>query len=214
MAELQNDSFLTVSGFTRTELKIKASKFIASLVPVMNELAAKEFIEKIASEFRDATHNCYAYRIGAGDAVRSRYCDAGEPSGTAGSAILSAIEHHGVTNISLVVTRYFGGTKLGVGPLRRAYRDSALSAIERSTVQAKYIMQRFSFTVSYAQLKETKRILKSLGAEIYSEEYLQDARFIIDIRKSLVNEFENRFRGLTKGRAPQSIKNGNANLHF
>ncbi len=214
MAELQKDSFLTVSGFTRTELKIKASKFIASLIPVMNELAANEFIEKIASEFRDATHHCFAYRIGVGDAVRTRYSDAGEPSGTAGSAILSAIEHHGVTNVALVVTRYFGGTKLGIGPLRRAYRESALSSIEQSEIQTKFITQRFSIAVPYTQLKETKRILKSLGADIYSEEYLQEARFIVDIRKSLISNFESRFKGLTKGRAPQSIKKGNANLHF
>ena len=212
MAELQTDTFLTVAGFKRTELKIKASKFIASILPVINDLAAREFIEKMSAEFRDATHNCFAYRLGTGSDVRFRYSDAGEPSGTAGLAMLSAIESNGLTNVALVVTRYFGGTKLGVGPLRRAYRDTAISVIRTSKVETRYLMQRFSFTVPYEELKELKKILKSLDAEIFSEEYLNEARFIVDIRKSLAWDFEDRFKRITKGRAPRPFTERKAHI--
>ena len=205
MPELQTDSFLTVEGFKRTELKRKASRFIASILPVMNKLEAREFIGKITSEFWDATHHCFAYRLGTGDGIRFRYSDAGEPSGTAGSAIFSAIQGSDITNVALVVTRYFGGTKLGTGPLRRAYHDSALSVIKMSRIETRYLTRRFSFQVPYTELKEVKRMLKSLDAVVFSEEYLGEARFIVDVRKSLVRNFEDRFRGIMRGNAPEIL---------
>ncbi|MEW5806692.1 MAG: YigZ family protein [Acidobacteriota bacterium] len=208
------DSFLTVSEFNQSEIKVKGSRFISSISPVWNEISAMEFIVRISSEFRDSTHNCYAYRIGIGNDARIRYSDAGEPSGTAGSAILSVIKNSGITNVALIVTRYFGGTKLGTGPLRRAYRDSALSVIRSSRLETRYYTQRYSFAIPYGVLKDTRRILKNLSAEIFHEEYLNEARFVVDVRKSLAREFEEKFREMTKGKVRLSPIGGQKDLHF
>ena len=107
--------FKTIMAEVSGEIVIKGSRFIAHATPVSAQSAAAEFIASISQRFHDATHNCFAWKIGLSDAAVFRFSDAGEPSGTAGRPILQAAETRDLTNLAVVVTRYFGGTKLGTG---------------------------------------------------------------------------------------------------
>src|SRR5512138_1197293 len=111
------DQFYQLKQQCRMEEKIKGSRFIATARPVASEQEALAFIEEMKKEFHDATHNAFAWRAGIGRAQRYRYNDDGEPSGTAGQPILRAIDGRGAGNLCIVITRYFGGTKLGTGGL-------------------------------------------------------------------------------------------------
>lgn len=200
MDDPQKDSFLTPAHPDKAELKVKGSRFIASIHPISSEKEAWDVIKEISTDYRDATHNCYAFKLHSGDQQKSRYSDAGEPGGTAGSAILTAIEHSGITNVVLLVTRYFGGTKLGVGPLRRAYRDSAKAVIEKCGTKTKFHSDRFSFSVPYASLKDVRRLLDIMQVVTVSQEFDEVAKYTVDIRKSLSEEFQEKMKQLTKGR--------------
>ena len=109
-----------------TELKVKGSKFIASIIHSDNKFIAEKKYQEFKQKYYDASHNCYAYRISEND---FRYSDDGEPSGTAGLPIFKVLENNEIFEALLVVTRYFGGTKLGTGGLARAYSDAALECI-------------------------------------------------------------------------------------
>lgn len=202
MSSPQNDSYLAPAVPCQAELKVKGSRFIASLYPVSEEKEAWKMINRLSSEYRDATHHCYAFKLDRGDQKRFRYSDAGEPSGTAGSAILSAIDHSLMTNVLIVVMRYFGGTKLGIGPLRKAYRDSARAAIEKCEQQVKYHTIRFSFCVPYTSLKKVQQLLKIMKAEPVSKQFGEMAKYTVDVRKSLAKEFNEKMKHLMKGESP------------
>src|SRR5689334_18781908 len=126
-------SFKTITGHSRAELKVRGSRFIGTAVPVNSKEQALEELEKIRKEFWDATHNCYAWRL-APDGLQYRFADDGEPSGSAGKPILFVVQQRELANVLVVVTRYFGGTKLGVGGLARAYSDAAMAALDLAEV--------------------------------------------------------------------------------
>ncbi|NMC00647.1 MAG: YigZ family protein, partial [Thermoanaerobaculaceae bacterium] len=115
--------------------KEKSSKFISLLFPVSTIEEAEEIRKKIAKEYYDASHHCFALRIGLGKELIEKFSDAGEPSHTAGEPILSALKQSQVSNALCIVVRYFGGTKLGTGGLIRAYHKSALSSIESAKMK-------------------------------------------------------------------------------
>ena len=120
------DTFISLKKTSRATYKIKRSTFIASAAFVKNESEAKSFVSKISSEFKNATHNCWAYKVG-----ETEYSsDAGEPSGTAGRPILSSIKSSGLDRVIVVVTRYFGGVKLGIRGLIEAYSFAAHQALD------------------------------------------------------------------------------------
>ncbi len=128
MKEIKNqDEYLTIEKPRREKLLVKGSKFIATSIPISSEEKAKLSLEKIKKEFHDATHNPYAYIIAEGGI--QKFSDDREPSGTAGKKIFSAIESRNLKDVLVVVTRYFGGVKLGTGGLSRAYYESALKAL-------------------------------------------------------------------------------------
>ena len=119
---IEPDYYLTIQETSGAEIKIKGSRFIGIISPVADKVNAEKILIEIRKEFRNATHNCFAYRI---NSQEFRYSDDGEPSGTAGRPILSMIDKYQLQRVVLVVTRYFGGTKLGTGGLIRAYSQSA-----------------------------------------------------------------------------------------
>ena len=138
------DYYFTIKDVQRAEIKIKSSKFIATVSSVNSLDNAIDFLSKIRAEFFDATHNCFAYRIGW-DGSTFRASDDGEPSGSAGKPILFSIQKFDVSDVIVVVTRYFGGTKLGVGGLVRAYSDAAELALEKCEKQIINILFIFPF---------------------------------------------------------------------
>ena len=181
------------------EEKIKRSVFIANLAPCHNESEANNFLKKIISEHRDATHNCRAYIINS----QEYFSDDGEPSGTAGRPILLEIKKSGFSNLMLIVTRYFGGVKLGTRGLIDAYSGTAAKALNMAEPEIKIVTREFEISLEYSQLGLITHTLENYNSEIinriYNENVVLSFRVPLDhcdaILKDL-NEFQ--ARGILK----------------
>lgn len=186
---MSQDFYLTITKpFRASELKVVGSRFIADLYPVSTKEEIESYLERIRKEFYDASHHCYAFRLGAnGEQVRA--ADDGEPSGTAGKPILMVIEGAKLTNVLCVVTRYFGGTKLGTGGLARAYADAAKLAIEDAEIRTVYHMKELRLTYSFDDMSGVERMIAKYGAEKIASEYSDTVEMQIAIRESLAREF-------------------------
>ena len=176
------------------EEKIKRSLFIADLAPVHNEDESKNFLSQIISKYRDATHNCRAYIFSNGSEYSS---DDGEPSGTAGKPILNAIKHSGLVNVMIIVTRYFGGVKLGTRGLIDAYGMTAAKALEMAEIKECIITQKFFIVLEYSQMGLITRLLENNNALNLKWEYNESVSVIADIPvdfcESLTRELEELF---------------------
>jgi uncharacterized YigZ family protein len=186
---MSQDFYLTIAKPLRAaELKITGSRFIADVYPVITKDEIESYLEHIRKEFYDASHHCYAFRLGAnGEQVRA--ADDGEPSGTAGKPILMVLEGAKLTNVLCVVTRYFGGTKLGTGGLARAYADAAKLAIEDAEIRTVYHMKELRLTYSFDDMSGVERMIAKYGAEKIASEYSDTVEMQIAIRESLAREF-------------------------
>ena len=155
----------------KQSITVKGSKFIASLFPVKTRKEAEDTLEKIRKQYYDATHNCFAYRIYPDI---ERYSDDGEPSNTAGKPIMAAIKGDNLFNVLVVVTRYFGGTKLGVGGLIKAYTDSAKKVIE--SVDKIYLenIKTVKIPVNFNEVNHVYHLTRLGGVKIVNEEYSND----------------------------------------
>lgn len=197
------ESFYTVTNYTETKFKEKGSGFIGRVFPVKSNTEAENKLEEIRKKYYDATHNCFAYKIRNED---PRYSDDGEPSGTAGMRILNAINHFELENVLVVVTRYFGGTKLGGGPLGKTYYNSAHNTLE-SAVKSK--MKKFLKVKSlfnYDAVSQIHHFLSQHKAKIIENTYEQNQPAIIFY--ILQNEFDNLEKDLkeaTRGKITFSI---------
>ena len=154
-------NYKSIHEYGRDEIIINKSKFIGTAKPVENEEQAIEFIDSIRKEFKDATHNCYAYVIGENKNIQ-RYSDDGEPSGTAGMPILNVINQENLVNVAVVVTRYFGGVLLGAGGLVRAYTKGCKIGLESGIIVDKNLYYDVSFALDYTLLgKMDNELLKN-----------------------------------------------------
>jgi len=159
----------------------------------------ESYLERFRKEFYDASHHCYAFRLGVnGEQVRA--ADDGEPSGTAGKPILMVIEGAKLTNVLCVVTRYFGGTKLGTGGLARAYADAAKLAVEDAQIKTVYHMNELRLTYSFDDMSGVERMIAKYGAEKLESVYSDDVKMRIAIRQSLVEEFSKELVEVFSGR--------------
>jgi len=195
------DSYLTVKKPARVIINIKKSKFIASLKNVKNEAEAKNFINEIKKEFKDASHNPYAYVVN--DIFNSS--DDSEPLNTAGKPILDVILKKNLKNVVIVVTRYFGGIKLGVGGLIRAYREAALKGIEASGTIEKFYEEEISFFVDYEFFGEINKTIQKYRCKILEKKMENNAFFKISIRKRDKENFLNEILKKTKGKVKLSF---------
>ncbi len=174
----------------RTEETIKRSRFIATLAHAASEEDAKAFIARIRNEFPDATHNCWAYIAGPpGDTARVGMSDDGEPRGTAGKPMLTVLLHSEFGEIVAVVTRYFGGTKLGTGGLVRAYSGSVKNALAGLTLIEKRDVITVTAVFNYAKINPINQLIKSFDSQIIEENYGADVSFKIKIPKSNEDKF-------------------------
>lgn len=155
-------SFLTLSAPAVAETRVKASRFLALAAPARSEEEARALLASRAREMFDATHHCSAWKLRSGV---SRANDAGEPSGSAGAPILSAIDGAGLTDCFVVVTRYYGGTKLGVGGLVRAYGEAAALALAAAPRRAGVPAARLRVRYGYEHTGAVMRMLERAGAE-------------------------------------------------
>jgi uncharacterized YigZ family protein len=193
------DYYYTIAKPFRAEQKIKGSKFIASVASVSTRDEALLFLEQIRSEFFDATHNCFAYRLGP-NGLEYRAADDGEPSGSAGKPILFAITKFELSDIIVVVTRYFGGTKLGVGGLARAYSSTAELALSQCERKAIHITAPVKVLCTYEDVSTIKKLIDEYAVG-FSEQYSDAVEFIVDLHLSKIDEFQSKVVANTNGRA-------------
>jgi uncharacterized YigZ family protein len=193
------DSFLSVAGESRGIYREKASKFLAFALPVASEEEVKVNLEELRKAYHDANHHCYAYRLGLENQAY-RVNDDGEPSGSAGKPIYGQILSMGLSDLLVVVVRYFGGTKLGIPGLIHAYKTAAREALEQAVIIEKIIRIPFRVTFEYQQMNEIMRILKEEGGKITHQTAVDKCEIDFQIRKNHADSIEtrmNRLRNIT-----------------
>jgi uncharacterized YigZ family protein len=184
----------------RTEETIKRSRFIATVAHAPSEEDAKAFVSVIKSEFPDATHNCWAYVAGPpGDTARVGMSDDGELHGTAGRPMLSVLLHSDIGEVVAVVTRYFGGIKLGTGGLVRAYSGSVKNALAGLSLKEKRDVVHLTLVLDYSRVTAVRRMMESFSAEIIEENYGADVSFGIELPKHNKDRFTRGVTDLTGG---------------
>ena len=162
--------YKTIKQPAREEYVINKSRFIGHACPCQTEEQALAFLKRIREEYRDATHNCYAYVIGENAGIM-RYSDDGEPGGTAGMPIIEVMKNRGVVNACVVVTRYFGGVLLGAGGLVRAYTQGAVTAIDACGIGVMYPTARYMMDVPYPMLSRVEYFLKSAPVIVEDKDF-------------------------------------------
>ena len=184
----------------RIEKIIKKSRFIATVSHAPNEEDAKAFVAAMKNEFHDASHNCWAYVAGPpGDTARVGMNDDGEPHGTAGKPIFTVLLHSGIGEIVAVVTRYFGGTKLGTGGLVRAYSGSVKNTLAGLSVKEKRDVLSLTVIFEYSNITAVKQMIESFHSEIIEENYEADVVFKIEIPRNNKESFIRAVTDLTGG---------------
>ena len=182
MAELK-DSYLTIAAPAEAIYKEKSSKFLTYAYPVHSEEEIRELLEVLYKRHYDATHHCYAWRMGPhGEQFRSN--DDGEPSGTAGKPILGQLLSNSLTDCLIVVVRYFGGTKLGVSGLISAYKESAAAVIEEAEIIEKTVDRVFTIEFPYLVMNDVMRIIKEEQPNILSQEFDNLCTMQLSMRES------------------------------
>ncbi len=184
---MNSDEYLTIKNITLGEYKEKGSKFLAYCFPFDHENKLQAILEEVKSKNLKARHYCFAYKIGINN-NRFRTNDDGEPSGTAGKPIFGQILSHNLTNILVVVVRYFGGIKLGASGLTNAYKESTHNGLSNATVISEIITKRFQLNFGYKHMGQILATLKEHGIEIISKKFEEDCNVITEIRLSLVND--------------------------
>jgi len=183
----QPDFFRTIAAPATGLFKDRGSKFFAYAYPASTEVEALAHLEALRKEHFKARHHCFAWRLGP-DGSRFRANDDGEPSGTAGRPILGQLDSFGLTDVVVVVVRYFGGTLLGASGLINAYRESAAEALRAATVLEKIVHDIIQLDFDYALMPDVMQAVKKLGVEIKREEYGDRGLLEIGIRQSAVAE--------------------------
>jgi len=159
--------FLTILTESQGMYREKGSKFIAFACPVRTEVEVKEKIDFLRKKYFDARHYCYAYRLGA-DGKQYRTSDDGEPANTAGKPILGQLTSSGVTNVLVVVVRYFGGILLGTGGLMQAYRQAAADALAHAVIVNDAITETYRLTFDYQDMNRVLKVVKDMKLEYYN----------------------------------------------
>ena len=164
----------TIKDFNQFSVKEKGSEFLAIVYPVDNEETVLNHLQKIRKQHYNATHHCYAYKLKKGE---SKYSDDGEPKGTAGIRILNAIEHFDLCDVLLIVVRYFGGTKLGVGPLGKAYHNASIDVLRQSTIATQTLFQKIKIKSNFNYISHIHRTIGNYSAIISDSEFTDKAKF-------------------------------------
>lgn len=184
--------FKAIKENTSGEIVEKKSKFIAHIFYVETPEEADNYIKEIKKKYHDARHNVFAYAIETGDGgIAVKYNDDGEPKGTAGSPILKIVLEQGLSNILVIVTRYFGGILLGTGGLVRAYSDATLKALEKTEYIEKIIGYKVKICVEYDQLDGLKYYANKSNLKIVNIEYLENVEVNVEMPKEKLDELTN-----------------------
>jgi uncharacterized YigZ family protein len=180
---LFEDTYYTIEKPAEGSFKDRGSKFISFAFPVLNEEEIKKHQAALRKEHPSANHHCYAFRLGAGkQAFRSS--DDGEPANTAGKPILGQIQSKDLTNILIVVVRYFGGTLLGVSGLIQAYREAAANAIANAQIVERTVNDVYEVKFDYPQMNDVMKVLKDEKLEMLSQDFEMEPSLVFSVRKN------------------------------
>jgi uncharacterized YigZ family protein len=180
---LFEDSYLTVKGPAEGNFRDRGSKFLGYIFPVSSEEDVKKELAKLKKEHPSANHHCYAFRLGA-DKSAFRFNDDGEPGNSAGRPIFGQIQSKDLTNVLIVVVRYFGGTLLGVSGLINAYKLTAAEAIGNATIIEKTVNDVYELKFGYLQMNEVMKIMKDMELELLSQDFELSCSLTFSVRKS------------------------------
>ena len=184
----------------RHEIEVKRSRFIATIESTDTTAAALTFISNIKQEFPDASHNCWAYLIGPpGSTDRIGLSDDGEPHGVAGKPMLTTIQHSGIGDITVVVTRYFGGTKLGKGGMVKAYTLAVKTALEQLKIVEKIDWVELSVKVGYQLLDNIERLLPEFEAELTDKQFAEKICLNLKVPAENLTDLRTRLTDLSSG---------------
>ena len=189
--------YKTVAAYATDEITIEKSRFIAHVYPAPDEETAKGHIHTVSKKHWDATHNCYAYVIGENGYIQKANDD-GEPSGTAGVPILETIKKNGLTDTLVIVTRYFGGIKLGAGGLVRAYTESASRGIQQASLVEKVWHQCFKLTVEYATWAKIENRLTSI-ATVHRKHFTDKVSVLLSVPVPQTEQLTLQIKEMTSG---------------
>ncbi len=190
---MQQDSYRTIKYPVEGLYKEKGSKFIAFAWPVQTEDEINEHVESLKKKFHDARHHCYSWELGV-DGMNFRMNDDGEPSGTAGKPILGQIHSHELTNVLVVVVRYFGGIKLGTGGLVQAYKAATADALDNAETVEYTIDKSFTIRFAYDMMNPLMRVVDEEGLTMKDQVFEADCRLTLSVRESKYHDLVSRFR--------------------
>ena len=190
------DEYRTIATTSEGYYTEKRSKFLAFAHPVETVDEIKEILAGYRKKYYDARHVCYAYMLGA-DRKEYRANDDGEPSSTAGKPILGQINSNELTNILIVVVRYYGGVNLGTSGLIVAYREAAADALAHSTIETRQVEEIVTYSFAYPQMNDVMRIVKEMNPRIVSQTYDNTCQICLSIRKSEAEQLKSRLSKLS-----------------
>lgn len=181
------DTYTTLAAPTEGLYKEKGSKFIALAYPMYTEEEVKEVLAELRKKYYDARHHCYAYILGA-DQARYRANDDGEPNHSAGDPILGQIRSAGLSNVLVVVVRYFGGTKLGVSGLITAYKTATAEALQQATLVEQHETTLLQAHYAYPQMNHVMSLVKEHDLQVRDQQFALDCRLTLEVRRQLQDE--------------------------
>lgn len=188
------DTFLTIKSVSEGIFKDKGSKFLSFAFPVETVDEVKTIVQQKRTEFYDARHVCYAYMLGA-ERTSFRAVDDGEPSSTAGRPILGQINSCQLTNVLVIVVRYFGGILLGTSGLINAYKEAAAAAIENAQIEEKIVKSAIQVTFKYPQLNDIMRVVKEQDLEVSGQEFgFDENKMTLWVRNSQLNAVKEKIK--------------------
>ncbi|TLU98281.1 IMPACT family protein [Dyadobacter luticola] len=193
---LFDDSFQTIAKPSEGFFKDKGSKFLAFASPIRNDSEVKKRLVELRELHPKAVHHCYAYRVGT-DRMSYRMSDDGEPSGTAGRPILNTLYSRNVTNLLVVVVRYFGGTLLGVPGLINAYKTATEEALNAAEIVTRHLSSTYEISFPYLQMNDVMKIVKDLDLEVLEQNFDLNCNMILEVRASRIELFMTRIDKVT-----------------
>ena len=191
------DAYKSIEGPSEGLFKDNGSRFIALAYPVETEGQVREIVSGLRKEYHDARHQCYAYRLGYRRDV-FRASDDGEPSGSAGRPILGQIDALGLSDVLVVVVRYFGGIKLGIPGLIRAYKSASADALSQAAVIGKIAARRYRLQFDYLSMNAVMKVLKDMDLPQSGQQFGESCSLEVRVRLSAVEDFEKRMRDCAK----------------
>ena len=189
------EGFTTIKEDSKAEIIIKKSKFIAEVFYIESQKEAEQKIQEVVKREHSAKHHCFAYRVFEESLVQ-RMSDDGEPSGTAGNPMLTILQGRDLTNVLVIVTRYFGGILLGTGGLVRAYSDATVEALDKADIKKKQKGVSIYFQTEYSNLEQLKYYLKQINGKLEKTEYANNVQVTIQVPSDKKEEFTKNYAKL------------------